>query len=686
MDVIMKTARIITMLAIAAAVMACNKTENLQPSLKSSKFDASFSETVTKVSMGADYSLTWDANDEVTVFDVDGTNGKFVATTSGASTVLEGPEGYQAVPGNTYYAVTPYTPNNKLENGVITTYLPSLMAPKVGMFPDNIAVAKCEDGKTLSFYNVCGLLGIRISRSDIVKVTIASTGENEYLAGRIKVDCSDITNPTYQVVENEACTEVSLVADGVFEPGDYYVALLPQTFSGMTVTMYTSDNLVKTVQSVEGFTLNRSHHIEPLPVDNGAFEQTDPWGLPAIWNFTTTTSNPSFSRAWNIDNSVPSDIGRGRFSYVAVENLNNNFKHDISGGDPRITGAWPGDYWNFQVAYPVNVGSKYKISFTAKVSGTGHKYWMLEYLDGQEWKPAADVLTSTDMGEGNEVEYTHALKNANCLISGSFTAESQMESLQIRFRCVANWKSDGTGALSSRNAGTVRIVHDDPMEIRVQEGLYTEWLFSATAMESSYLSTFGGLKADSEKSNEKGDGGKYIEANVKGTGKITYVQIDKSSLGSDYAARYVGGTGHPTASGAWPGDYWLFEATDGTEYPAGTRVNISYLTRSSDAGHKYWRLEYLDGAEWKPAMQTTSATVNDKTFEYNIMMYPDGKTNVTVNTTVKLTVPTTDFKFRMLCVANDRADGNGPLSSPNAGTCRIAGAEGTSPVIKVVTD
>ena len=68
------------------------------------------------------------------------------------------------------------------------------------------------------------------------------------------------------------------------------------------------------------------------------------------------------------------------------------------------------------------------------------------------------------------------------------------------------------------------------------------------------------------------------------------------------------------------------------------------------------------------------------------MMYADGDTNVQVNTTVTFAEPVTDFKFRMLCVANDRSNGSGPLSSPNTGTCRIAGAEGTSPVIKVVTD
>jgi hypothetical protein len=40
----------------------------------------------------------------------------------------------------------------------------------------------------------------------------------------------------------------------------------------------------------------------------------------------------------------------------------------------------------------------------------------------------------------------------------------------------------------------------------------------------------------------------------------------------------------------------------------------------------------------------------------------------------------------MLCLANDQAQGNGALAKPNGGTSRIAGAEGTSPIIKVVTE
>ncbi len=212
--------------------------------------------------------------------------------------------------------------------------------------------------------------------------------------------------------------------------------------------------------------------------------------------------------------------------------------------------------------------------------------------------------------------------------------------------------------------------------------LHTEWLFSADAM-TAYADNFGGTDGVADKN--AGDGGKYVAANVAGEGKISYVQVDKNEIDTEgKATRIVGSSGHPYVTGIWPGDYWLFEATDGTEYAADTKVSISYITRTSKTGHKYWRLEYLDGADWKPAMETQSYTLNEQEFNYNIAMFDDGKKNVEVNATVTLSAATKNVKFRMLCVANGQSSNEAFVEAPNGGTCRIAGAAGTSPVIKVV--
>ena len=225
------------------------------------------------------------------------------------------------------------------------------------------------------------------------------------------------------------------------------------------------------------------------------------------------------------------------------------------------------------------------------------------------------------------------------------------------------------------------------------EPLNVSWLFSADAMNDAttgYAATFGTTAGVEDKT--AGDGGQYVNANSSGSGKITYVQVDKTSLpytsdknGNPYkTTRITGGTGHPYVTGMWIGDYWLFEATDGTTYPAGTKVNISYLTRTSATGIKYWRLEYLDGADWKPAMAVS--TVDGTDLQYNVAMNSDGKTDIEINATVTLTNPTENVKFRMVCVGGSLANGNAMPEGMNGGTCRIAGAEGTSPAIKVVTE
>ena len=209
-----------------------------------------------------------------------------------------------------------------------------------------------------------------------------------------------------------------------------------------------------------------------------------------------------------------------------------------------------------------------------------------------------------------------------------------------------------------------------------------EWLFTKANL-NTYADSFGGTKG--VKDNTAGDGGKRIAANVSGTGYISYVQIDKTALDPDNKVqRTVGSTGHPYATGGWVGDYWLFTFGD-KAIAKSSKVNIKYITRTSKTGMKYWRLEYLDGTEWKPAMATKTVKLTDGTeVACNIEMYPDGSTNVEVDVVVEYANDTAEPCFRMLSLSVEQASGSGPLEAINTGTSRIAGAEGTSPVIKLV--
>ena len=605
------------------------------------------------------------------------------------------------------------------------------------------------------------------------------------------------------------------------------------------------------------------------------------YGLPAVWRFLNRKGEQPYEDNWQVHNKVPADEGLGSFSFVIADesNLTSKFTQVIGAtGDPYVTGAWPGDYWLYEVPALIPANTLLSINFVGRVSATGHKYWMLEYLDGEEWKPVGNVLTSEETG--SPVEYTNAMQNANAPIGGSFKVKNTMTSLKVRYRCMANWQSDPAkgGALTARNGGTARMTGDDGAELRIEvlgtnvgdladvtmsakhvalegaegsQGTFTftsseAWVLTSTdswytftpergnaneettvtvtateanatgalkkgkltlnagmsvvdveivqgaagSILSPFISVVGGnyfevtpeaanytvdvqtnveftavsesdwitivpaaetkalvevkpleiavaaspgeartgkviLKNEEEgletvlyvvqkkaplhvewlftKANmtddgyqatftgafkTAGDNGLYVAANVKGNGKLTFVQIDKTELDvNNKVSQSVGSTGHPTANGVWPGDYWLFEANDGETYPAGTKVNIDYITRTSATGMKWWRVEYLDDGEWKPAFATQEGTTAaGEKVQYNVMMNADGNTNVHVDCTVTYSAPVSNVQFRMLCLANDQAQGNGALAEPNGGTCRIAGAVGTSPVIKVVTE
>lgn len=135
--------------------------------------------------------------------------------------------------------------------------------------------------------------------------------------------------------------------------------------------------------------------------------------------------------------------------------------------------------------------------------------------------------------------------------------------------------------------------------------------------------------------------------------------------------RIVGSTGHPYVKGAWIGDYWLFTLSNGKTIPAGTNAHIKYITRVSASGPKYWVIEYFDGKDWQPAAEMQTAD----DVQHNLVMEPDGDTNVTVECTFTTTASAQNIQFRQRVVSMMRADGKSVLTKPNSGTARIAGSE-----------
>ncbi|MGI5847165.1 MAG: BACON domain-containing protein [Candidatus Cryptobacteroides sp.] len=175
--------------------------------------------------------------------------------------------------------------------------------------------------------------------------------------------------------------------------------------------------------------------------------------------------------------------GDGYIKYIP-ENLAGTdpdgvWKMDISGNDPRCTGPFTGDYWLFYGNAPIKSGSVVRIKFGSRVSKTGNKYWILEYLDGKTWKVAGTPKVSEDT-DIPKVTYTHQQADdgsTNITIDETVTFTRNVEHGQFRFRSVTSKQANDGSVLTKRNTGSARLavssakhVAPQPMILIVSEG------------------------------------------------------------------------------------------------------------------------------------------------------------------------------------------------------------------------
>ena len=161
-----------------------------------------------------------------------------------------------------------------------------------------------------------------------------------------------------------------------------------------------------------------------------------------------------------------------------VDNGNDKFKRDISANNPRITGAWPGDFWLLKGDGAIKAGSKVQVKFESRVSATNPKFWQLEFYDGDHWKVAGDVYETDETGSA--ITYTHQMASdgsTNVKVNATVTYNHNTEHCWFRFRCMANWQANGQGPLAARNGGTARLSVTDTGESGV------EWWPTITIVE-----------------------------------------------------------------------------------------------------------------------------------------------------------------------------------------------------------
>ena len=151
----------------------------------------------------------------------------------------------------------------------------------------------------------------------------------------------------------------------------------------------------------------------------------------------------------------------GNITYVQIDktslDANGNAMRIVGGtGHPFVKGPWVGDYWLFTLSNGKEqpAGAKAHIKYITRVSKTAPKYWIAEYNDGIEWKPAF----ATSSGSGFEYNIImEADATTNITVEAEFTLVKATKEVQFRMRCVSMDQANGAGTPDAVNGGTTRI-------------------------------------------------------------------------------------------------------------------------------------------------------------------------------------------------------------------------------------
>ena len=269
----MKTREFFLAFAVAAAAIAtsCVKEQIEEPQDKpgveitGQVFEANH-EVLTKSTL-VGLTPTWVEGDKI-----------FVSGNKDAVCTFVGDDKFQTEEDVTvdgpFYAIYPAAEGHTVsDEGVFTATVPSLqkidVAKKQNVAQGALVAAAYSETQELSFRNAVGLVKINIARNDIMAVKIEGLGENEFVAGKFTMKLNGDKEPEIALVEDTGVKSVTLNTVneyGMFEPGEYYAAVLPCNLSGIKVTFtrktFANDENGKVTTSSETISVQKQSAAE----------------------------------------------------------------------------------------------------------------------------------------------------------------------------------------------------------------------------------------------------------------------------------------------------------------------------------------------------------------------------------------------------------------------------------------
>lgn len=420
--------------------------------------------------------------------------------------------------GDTYFGVKEYNIADLAgleDKAVAKIHSATVVAvSKVGfVLADESGMTYVQGGREVKVGDVVSLNGTKetlYSTTAFVadEVTVLSSGKYVY------PEAVDLTSavPSYKGGVVYGSLSGSMV-NGVLKVGKAAIQVLdPDPAIGMDAVDLHKVVLTGYAVGVAGA---NGYFVATAVKDEGADETLVPYPLRWAIGKDLNYSNDTF----NNDNPRIDPVqGIGYIEYVPfdLENTNGggNYKLDVQANNPRVTGPWVNDYWLFYGNGAIKAGTDVQIAFEMRSSKWGQKFWLLEYLDGDEWYAAGTPQSSTEPGQ--EVFYTCATNidgSTNCPVMETIHFRKNNDHLLIRLRCVVNWRGGGGEMTPTRSTASSRLsitnVDDDtyrPSVVILKEGDGVEKdPVYANIEVSTDLLTFNGTPGDPKTITVKSD-------------------------------------------------------------------------------------------------------------------------------------------------------------------------------------
>lgn len=370
-----------------------------------------------------------------------------------------------------------------------------------------------SENTTLAFSNVTAVLEIELKGSATVtsvKVETAETNNGAFTVTALGTDSPltfSATDEASKAVTVDCGDGVALTSDGV----KIYVALQATTYSSLTISATRADGGTWSFSTAAGKSLKMAANtIYPLSFTPEFKTLLAKWRFKPDYTYSDGNGTNWCGQAaatekvtWH-DNYEPGEVGfftacaggSGKLSYVQQDKTGwlpslHTGDSDVSryhpglairagdnGGQPMMTGPFKGDYWQFETTGGANLkaGDKVHMYYTYASESYAAAYWLVEYKDGEEWKPAMPT-TSTKIDLSGETvtqnlafDITTGTKGYDYSKDVDFTVTLQNDNAEfiVRMTCCSNFQANTkyfeypNNKIVHRIAGTGSAAHPFP--------------------------------------------------------------------------------------------------------------------------------------------------------------------------------------------------------------------------------